>query len=75
VADDLAADLGDQRQPTVAAVAQGLDDPGLLILPEGDSVDVTDGLVVGGGFKSDRRLERSYYGLENQIELRGACPT
>src|SRR5689334_12150665 len=36
------------------AGAQGSDDPGLVVPPEGELVDVADGLVVGGGFVADR---------------------
>ena len=42
--------LGDQRHPDVAAVPKGVHEPGLVVLAEGESVDVPDGVVVGGGF-------------------------
>ena len=52
--DDLAFGLGYQRHPDVAAVPQGIDDPGLVVLAEGEAVDLADGLVVGARFRSDK---------------------
>jgi hypothetical protein len=50
VTDDPARPLGDQRHPDVAAVSKGIDEPGLFVLTKGESVDVPDGVLVGGGF-------------------------
>ena len=47
VADDLAVHFGDQRQPDVAAVTQGIDQASLVLPAEREPVDLPDGLAVG----------------------------
>ena len=51
VADHPARLLGDERHPNIAAFPQGVHEPGLAVLAEGESVDVPDGFVIGGIFR------------------------
>jgi hypothetical protein len=50
VADDLSRCFRDQRQPDMGALAQGIHESCFGRLTEGVAVDVSDGLVVSGGF-------------------------
>ena len=47
VAHHVAANLCDQREPRMAAGAEGIHEHGLIILPKGQAVDLADGLVIG----------------------------
>jgi len=49
--------LGDQRHPNVAAVPKGIDEPGLFVLTEGESVDVLDRHVVSADFGPDEDVQ------------------
>jgi hypothetical protein len=54
VADDLAGLFSDQRHPQIAPVPQGIYQPGLVILSEGEAVDFPNGVQVSGGFGADQ---------------------
>ena len=59
MADDLAFHLGDQRHPDVAAFPEGIHEPGLGVLAEGEAVDVPDGVVVSSCFGPDSNANAS----------------
>src|SRR5690242_8595911 len=50
---DLTGSLGDQRQADVSALAERVHQAGLVVLAEGEPVDVPDGFVIGGDFRTD----------------------
>src|SRR5262245_54023434 len=50
VADDLLIPLSDERGPDIAAVPEGVYQPGLGVLAKGETVDVPDGPMVSTGF-------------------------
>jgi hypothetical protein len=67
VADNSARLLGDKRHPEVAAVPQGVHEPGLFALTEGESVDVPDGFLVGDGFGMDHEAHGFDFHIGNDM--------
>ena len=56
VADDLLIILDDQLTLDVPAAPKGVHQPGLRILTKGEQVHLSDGLVVGAGFRSNQGI-------------------
>src|SRR5205807_3837707 len=54
MADDLSISLGYERGSNIAAVPKGVHQPGLGILTEGETVHLSDGLVVAASFRSNQ---------------------
>src|SRR5262249_34846105 len=55
VADDLAVFLGDQGGPDVSANTEGIDQEGLVLLPERQAIHLVDRRPIGAGFGADDR--------------------
>ena len=59
MADDLTRLLCDQGHPDVDAIPEGVHEPGLVFLAEGESVDLPNGVEVGCRFRSNHGIHTS----------------